>query len=524
MADETHSDVFAAGQTVGAYRIVRRLGKGGMAEVYEVESVKTGSPYALKVFVCEQANAIFLKKRFLAEGRLLARLHHPRIVRVFDYDFEGEDRPYFVMDLVLDAQGRPRNLRDMLESGEVDEDRIAGWYADLSEALSYIHGKGVVHRDVSLENVMVGPDGRAVLSDFGVSKIVDRDLRAELDMSIMTMVADGKPIMGKAFYLAPEVRAGREETAASDLYALGVLLFYLLNQVWYTPGARMADMLAPFDEQWQAILPGLLAVDPADRKCVAWSGAAAEETPAAHGGGEAASSGSSVGRWRIAAASLFASTLLLATMLAIGVHRYASSHGGTRTVQDGDDRRQLRGGGVDPVRIKADKDANVFCTLPSSARREKESNLIRPLVVGVVADRMEREYHGFDAGIGHALDSEALEYGRDKVKGESLRKAIRLLTFQAAFRVYVRDEEFENAAGVLADIRDEDHEWSNDLLKTLPGLLPDKVKRDAFMKEWSSMGNPGRHPRKTHGKQRQIRPRRAGKKSGADSGSKAGKD
>ena len=77
MSDAEGKDVFAPGQSVGGYRILRRLGKGGMAEVYEAESEKTGSPYALKVFVCDQANAIFLKKRFLAEGRLLVLSSFP---------------------------------------------------------------------------------------------------------------------------------------------------------------------------------------------------------------------------------------------------------------------------------------------------------------------------------------------------------------------------------------------------------------------------------------------------------------
>ena len=198
MADTDRKDVFASGQVVGGYRIIRRLGKGGMAEVYEVESEKTGSPYALKVFVCEQANAIFLKKRFLAEGRLLAKLHHPRIVRVYDFGFEGPDEtPYYVMDLVLNAAGRPCTLRDMLSDGATDEAQIAGWYRDLAESLTYIHGKGIVHRDVSLENVLVGPDGRAVLSDFGVSKVIDRDLRAELNLSLVTQITNS-PILTKA--------------------------------------------------------------------------------------------------------------------------------------------------------------------------------------------------------------------------------------------------------------------------------------------------------------------------------------
>ena len=268
---QTDADKFQPGQIVDGYRIVRRLGRGGMAEVYEAEAVKTGAAYALKVFSCRQTDAVFLKKRFLAEGRLLVKLRHPRIVGVHDFGFTGADEtPYYVMDLVLDETGRPCTLRDAIQRGLSSEERIVLWYGDLTEALKYIHGKGVVHRDVSLENVLVGADGRAVLSDFGVSKVIDRNLRAELDLSLVTMVTNGRPLMGKAFYIAPEVRAGKDETAASDLYSLGVLFFYLLTQTWYAPGGRVADLLALFDEQWQKLLPELLADEPSARRAPAW--------------------------------------------------------------------------------------------------------------------------------------------------------------------------------------------------------------------------------------------------------------
>ncbi len=511
--EEVHGDVFAPGQIVGGYRIVRKLGKGGMAEVYEVESVKTGSPYALKVFVCEQANAIFLKKRFLAEGRLLVKLHHPRIVRVYDFDFEGEDRPYFVMDIVLDAEGRSRTLRDIVETGEYGEDRIAGWYEDLSEALSYIHGKGIVHRDISLENVLVGPDGRAVISDFGVSKIVDRDLRTELNISMVTTISDGKLIMGKAYYIAPEVKAGKEETAASDLYSLGVLVFYMLNKLWYTPGGKMTDSLAVFDEQWLGILTALLAENPADRKCLPWNRRLADETDGEHDSGTPAEPGNTPAepgdrtrRWRIASGILLAAAITLAAVLAIVVTRPVDDgarHPGAQHSKEGDAR----------AHVKANP--NVYCQLPLAVKEEKEFNLVRPLVLGEVAQEIKKERED----IGEYLYSRALEFDAGKVDGESLRKAIRLLTFQAAFLMYLHREDFASAAYVLRNIREEHKGLSDDLLRGIPNmpkLLPNKDKVDAFMKEWRAMGDQGRRERDMSRKKNQSRPRKGRKKG--DSG------
>lgn len=208
--------VFERGRTVGPYRVIRLLGRGGMAEVYEVENERLGARFALKAFTLDHGDVDFLARRFRVEGRLLARLAHPRIVRVYDMDVDPvSGRPYYVMDLVLDPSGRSHSLRDALAAGEVAETQVANWYEDLREGLAYIHGEGVIHRDVTLENVLIGADGRAVLSDFGVSKIIPRDLRAELQATVSTLVRGQRPLMGKPFYLAPELTKGAEESAAS---------------------------------------------------------------------------------------------------------------------------------------------------------------------------------------------------------------------------------------------------------------------------------------------------------------------
>lgn len=255
----------------GSYRIIRPLGKGGMAEVYEVENEKLGSRYAMKVFTLDHGDVEFLKKRFQVEGRLLARLDHPRIVRVYDMDVDAATGlPYYVMDLVLDPSGSPQSLQEALTAGDITEENVANWYEDLREGLAYIHGEGVVHRDVTLENVLIGADGRAVLSDFGVSKILPRDLRSELKETMNTLVRGEKPLMGKPFYIAPEVRKGADESAASDYYSLGVMLLRLLTRVWYAPGAKLEELLLPLDPRWRAIIPGLLAEKPTDRVCKRW--------------------------------------------------------------------------------------------------------------------------------------------------------------------------------------------------------------------------------------------------------------
>ena len=253
------------GQLVGNYRVVRQLGQGGMGTVCEVEHVGLRKRMALKVFTVEGSRKEFLRKRFLAEGRILSRLDHPRLVGVFDLGIDAEtDVPYFAMDLVLDSSGEPCTLERWRKDGKADEPGVAAVYADLREGLTYLHRSGVVHRDIKLENVLVDSAGHVVLSDFGVSRIFDERLRNELSVTV-TFASDRAPVMGSFGYLAPELKAGSPATPASDAYALGVLIFRLLTGVWYENDSAAMDLLAGFDRGWTTLLRQLLAEDPSKR-------------------------------------------------------------------------------------------------------------------------------------------------------------------------------------------------------------------------------------------------------------------
>ena len=260
---------FSAGQDIGTYRVVRPLGQGGMGAVYEVEHRELGVHFALKAFALDHGDVDLFRRKFRAEGRILARLRHLRLVRVYDLGYdEVTGCPYFTMDLVLGPDGRPCTLEDVRRAGGVSEADVARWYADLSDGLGAMHAAGVVHRDVKLENVLLDAEGHAVLADFGISRILDG---ASVSVTaVPTTVLDAAPagalLMGTREYVAPEILAGGSVAPAADYYSLGVLLFRLLTDVWFEPGTAVLDLLAPFDPAWVRVIAALTDPDPACRK------------------------------------------------------------------------------------------------------------------------------------------------------------------------------------------------------------------------------------------------------------------
>ena len=259
---------FEPGQKIGAYRIIRLLGQGGMGAVYEVEHEQLGVRYALKAFTLESGHVDILKNKFLTEGKVLARLHDPHLVRVFDLNFdEATGTPYFVMELVLSGDGRPRTLSDV-NTAELDEDCVLQWFAELAAVIDYIHKQGIIHRDIKLGNVLLSSDGHVVLSDFGVSRLFSERLRSDVK-AINTIVSEASTaarlVMGTRGYMAPEVARGEEATPAADSYSLGVMFVYLLTGIWYEPGSKVFKLLETLEYRWIDVLPRLLSEDPAER-------------------------------------------------------------------------------------------------------------------------------------------------------------------------------------------------------------------------------------------------------------------
>lgn len=259
---------------IGNYKSVRLLGKGGMSEVYEVENLRLGSRHALKLFTYEKDD-LEVKERFSVEGKLLARLSHPRIVKVTDLGIDATSgRPYFVMDLVLNERGEMQLLSDV-EPGTVDEEKVGQWYDDLREGLAYIHANGVIHRDLKLQNVLIGPDGHAVLTDFGISKIFDAKgdgVQVVDTVRTLVKVKEGRSlVMGSLGYMAPELEMGVAASPQSDWYALGVIIYRLLTGTWCDARTDVVGTLETYDPVWKRIIPKLLHSNPNGRECLSYA-------------------------------------------------------------------------------------------------------------------------------------------------------------------------------------------------------------------------------------------------------------
>ena len=262
----------SAGQVIGgAYKVVRSLGSGSAGIVYEVEDVRSGSKLALKAFTPRKGDLSLLKKKFIAEARILATLDAPNIVKVYDSGIDDATKlPYFVMDEVVYKDELPHTLDDV-DIDSLDEDFVKTWFEDLAAALDYVHSMQIIHRDIKGGNVLLRPDKHVMLSDFGLSKVINEELSEELQIprTVVSFVKKGaamaEAVKGSVGYMAPEVARGEPATRNSDVYSLGVVFFRLLTGLWHEPGTDVTDMLNERKYRWDKVLPWMLSDNPKER-------------------------------------------------------------------------------------------------------------------------------------------------------------------------------------------------------------------------------------------------------------------
>jgi serine/threonine protein kinase/tetratricopeptide (TPR) repeat protein len=254
-ARDAASEEDPAGQRIGAWRVLRVLGRGGMGEVLLAERDGDGfvQQAALKRLK-RGMDSDELLRRFAQERRILASLEHPLIARLLDGGVDGEGRPYFAMEYVA---GEP--ITDHARRAGLDVRRRVQLMLKVCEAVAYAQRRLVVHRDLKPSNLLVDAQGEPRLLDFGIAKLLDEEPGTAATRT-------GQRVLSPA-YAAPEQILGQPVGTATDVYALGVLLFELLSG--RLPHPRRADgsegLLAALTDEVTDAPSQALRRAPADR-------------------------------------------------------------------------------------------------------------------------------------------------------------------------------------------------------------------------------------------------------------------
>ncbi|QDV27997.1 protein kinase domain-containing protein [Aureliella helgolandensis] len=227
-----------SGETFGDYRIVRRLGRGGMGIVYETDHLPTSRRVALKVMTHSWDDRA-ARARFLREGRLAASINHPNSVYVYGTE-EINGRPVISMELV-----RGRTLGDCVKSdGPLSSKRAVDAVLQIIDGLDAANEAGVLHRDVKPNNCFVDEDGQVKIGDFGLSITTTGRMESDPLRPTMTEVTRAGTFLGTPAYASPEQLRGEPLDHRSDIYAVGVTLYYLLSGKVPFAAENMVQLLA----------------------------------------------------------------------------------------------------------------------------------------------------------------------------------------------------------------------------------------------------------------------------------------
>jgi Tol biopolymer transport system component len=206
------------GKTLSHYRILNKLGAGGMGEVYRAHDEKLDRPVALKLLLNRGSQDDSGRAQLLREARAAAALNHPNICTVHEVG-EAEEQPYIAMELV-----EGKTLSAQLEVGPLPVDRVLHYGQQLADALSHAHERGVLHRDFKSANVIITRQGRAKVLDFGLAARVSGKKLTEATTQSHVSQAEPAALVGTLAYMAPEQLRGQPADTRSDVWSLGVVL------------------------------------------------------------------------------------------------------------------------------------------------------------------------------------------------------------------------------------------------------------------------------------------------------------
>jgi serine/threonine protein kinase len=203
------------------YQVEDLIGKGGMGVVYRARDVRLGRPVALKVLKEEIMGDPDRKRRFMQEARSASAVAHPAIAQVYDVG-EVDDTLYIALEFV-----EGETVRSLINSRELDLLAALEIAIQTAEGLGRAHSVGIVHRDIKSDNIMVTPDGRAKILDFGLAKLQDDAAGSGSEISVMETLAQTQAgtVMGTVAYMSPEQARGKVVDSRSDVFSLGIVIY-----------------------------------------------------------------------------------------------------------------------------------------------------------------------------------------------------------------------------------------------------------------------------------------------------------
>src|SRR6266542_2744005 len=231
------------GRTIGHYKISKRIGTGGMGDVYLATDMTAGRKAALKLLPTRFTSDADRLKRFQQEARALVGLNHPNILTVYEI---GEDHSthYIASELIEGETLRQRLMRGRMELREAVDVAI-----QVASALAAAHETGIVHRDVKPENIMLRPDGYVKVLDFGIAKLAEQQVPVTIrtDAALLLVETNLGSVLGTVRYMSPEQAYGAQVDQGTDIWSLGVVLYEMVTGhapfTGDTPGETMSSIL-----------------------------------------------------------------------------------------------------------------------------------------------------------------------------------------------------------------------------------------------------------------------------------------
>ena len=199
------------GSTISRYKILAKLGEGGMGVVYKAQDTKLERPVALKFLPSHLLGNEEVRKRFHREAKSAAALSHPNVCTVFEID-EADNQTFIAMELI-----EGESLDEKIARGPLPLDETLAIAQQIAEGLQAAHDRGVIHRDVKPENILVDPKGHVTIMDFGLAQLQQASRLTKADQTL-----------GTTTYMSPEQAQGAEVDHRTDVWALGVVLYEML--------------------------------------------------------------------------------------------------------------------------------------------------------------------------------------------------------------------------------------------------------------------------------------------------------